>query len=294
MKFFYLYNMNKSYTTRLTFLGTGTSQGVPMIGCGCPVCSSTDAKDNRLRSSALIEHNGISILIDAGPDFRQQLLRANICNMDAIILTHEHKDHTGGLDDVRAINYFENKSMPIYCESRVYKSLQREYSYAFSEYKYPGAPEFDVREITAEPFTVFPGDGFQKVGRMRQFAKPREQRELPEGASVLVTPIRVMHYKLPVFGYRIGDIAYITDGSQIDDAEFPKLKNLEVLVINTVRKEKHISHFSLQEAIDIAQRVGAKKSYLTHLSHQIGTYSQLLKELPAGIEPAYDGLVVDV
>ncbi|MFA6335374.1 MAG: MBL fold metallo-hydrolase [Bacteroidales bacterium] len=283
-----------SYTTRLTFLGTGTSQGVPMIGCGCPVCTSADTRDNRLRSSALIEHNGLSILIDAGPDFRQQLLRENICDLDAILLTHEHKDHTGGLDDVRAINYFANKALPIYCEGRVFRSLEREYAYAFSEYRYPGAPEFDIRQIDTEPFVIYHENGFHRSGKVRQYAKIQEPREVPENASVLVTPIRVMHYKLPVLGYRIGDIAYITDGSKIDDTEFVKLKNLEVLVINTVRKERHISHFSLQEAIDVAQRVGARKSYLTHLSHQIGTHSQLLKELPAEIEPAYDGLVVTV
>ena len=258
-----------SYTTRVTFLGTGTSQGIPMIGCKCPVCTSEDFRDNRLRSSVLVEHNGLSILIDAGPDFRQQLLRADISDLDAILLTHEHKDHTGGLDDVRAINYFSKKALPIYCEVRVKKSLEQEYAYAFSEYRYPGAPQFDVRIIDDEPFVIG-----------------------PENGSVIVTPIRVKHYTLPVLGFRIGDIAYITDANKIDEEEYSKLKNLEVLVINTVRKQRHISHFSLQEAIDVAQRIGAKKSYLTHLSHQIGTHAQLSIELPDGILAAYDGLVI--
>lgn len=271
MKISYLYDMKMSYTTKMTFLGTGTSQGIPVIGCGCEICRSKDIRDNRFRSSVLIEHNGLSILIDAGPDFRQQLLRADICDLDAILLTHEHKDHTGGLDDIRAINYFGNKALPIYCEDRVKKSLEREYSYAFSEYKYPGAPEFDVRVIDEESFVI-----------------------CREKASVLITPIRVMHYKLPVLGYRIGDIAYITDANKIEEKEYAKLKNLGILVINTVRKERHISHFSLQEAIDVAKRVGAKKSYLTHLSHQIGTHVKLSEELPEGIEAAYDGLIITV
>ena len=258
-----------SYTTRVTFLGTGTSQGIRMIGCKCPVCTSDDFRDNRLRSSVLVEHKGLSILIDAGPDFRQQLLRADISDLDAILLTHEHKDHTGGLDDVRAINYFSKKALPIYCEARVKKSLELEYAYAFSEYRYPGAPQFDVRIIDAEPFVI---------GH--------------DNASVTVTPIRVKHYTLPVLGFRIGDIAYITDANKIDEEEYSKLKNLDVLVINTVRKQRHISHFSLQEAIDVAQRIGAKNSYLTHLSHQIGTHAQLSTELPDGIQAAYDGLVI--
>ncbi|MFA5850666.1 MAG: MBL fold metallo-hydrolase [Bacteroidales bacterium] len=258
-----------SYTTRVTFLGTGTSQGIPMIGCKCPVCTSEDIHDNRLRSSVLVEHNGLSILIDAGPDFRQQLLRADVCNLDAILLTHEHKDHTGGLDDVRAINYFSKKELPIYCEARVKKSLEQEYAYAFSEYRYPGAPQFDVRIIDAEPFVIGHDDDI-----------------------LTVTPIRVKHYTLPVLGFRIGDIAYITDANKIDEEEYSKLKNLEVLVINTVRKQRHISHFSLQEAIDVAQRIGAKNSYLTHLSHQIGTHAQLSTELPDGIHAAYDGLLL--
>jgi phosphoribosyl 1,2-cyclic phosphate phosphodiesterase len=270
MKNSYLYYMKESYTTRLTFLGTGTSQGVPIIGCGCDVCKSSDNKDKRLRSSAFIEQNGLRILIDAGPDFRQQLLRENIGSVDAILLTHEHKDHTGGLDDVRAINYITRKALPVYCEERVFKSLQREYSYAFSEYKYPGIPEFDIRVIGEEPFFI---------GRDN---------------NVEVIPIRAYHYKLPVLGYRIGNIAYITDANRIEDDQYAKLKGVEVFVINTVRHQRHISHFSLSEAIEVAQKVGAPISYLTHLSHQIGTHSDLLKELPAGIEPAYDGLVITI
>jgi len=264
--------MEISNETKLIFLGTGTSQGIPVIGCKCPVCSSMDQKDKRLRSSALIEHGGLNILIDAGPDFRQQLLRENIGTLDAILLTHEHKDHTGGLDDVRAINYLTKKALPIYCEQRVKSSLEMEYSYAFSEYKYPGAPEFDMKIIDERPFEV--------------------TSRLDPQKRVTVTPIRVMHYKLPILGYRIGNIAYITDANRVDDQEFSKLQGLEVLVVNTIRKQHHISHFSLQEAIDFAQRVGAKNSYLTHLSHQMPIHEELEKELPEGISQAYDGLKV--
>ncbi|NCB96854.1 MAG: MBL fold metallo-hydrolase [Bacteroidia bacterium] len=260
--------------TKLTFLGTGTSQGIPVIGCHCPVCSSSDQKDKRLRSSALIEHHGLKILIDAGPDFRQQLLREGVDNLDAILITHEHKDHTGGLDDVRAINFLTKKALPIYCEDRVKKSLEMEYSYAFSEYKYPGAPEFDIRVIDENPFEV--------VSR----SDPSKR--------VSVIPIRVLHYKLPILGYRINNIAYITDANRVDESELAKLRGLDVLVVNTVRKQRHISHFSLNEAIAFAQLVGAKRSFLTHLSHQMPVYSELEKELPEGINQAYDGLTLNI
>ncbi len=252
---------------QLTFLGTGTSQGVPVIGCNCKVCSSSNPKDKRLRSSVLIEHQHKRILIDAGPDFRQQLLRENIDNIDAILLTHEHKDHTGGLDDVRAINYLTRKPLAIYCEKRVYESLRHEYSYAFTERKYPGVPEFDIRIIENTPFFI---------------------------ENIQITPIRVIHYKLPVLGFRIGGITYITDANYIAPDELEKIKGSNILIINTIRKEKHISHFSLEEALQVALKSGIQEVYLTHLSHQIGTHEELNNQLPEGINASYDGLKVSI
>ena len=252
-------------TTKLTFLGTGTSQGVPMIGCGCKVCHSKDPRDQRLRSSVLVEHEGLTILVDAGPDFRQQMLRSGVTHLDAIILTHDHKDHTGGLDDIRAFNYLEKKASQIYCEKYVEESLRMEYSYAFAEVKYPGAPEWDVHIIDEKPFRI---------------------------NGVEIVPIRGMHYKLPVLGFRFGNIAYCTDMNHIPEEEFSKLEGLDHFIINTVRYGKHISHFSLEEAVAIAQKVGAKHSWLTHLSHQLPCYIDLASELPEGISPAYDGLVI--
>ena len=248
---------------RLTFLGTGTSQGVPMIGCNCEVCKSSDPRDKRLRASVFIEYEGLKILVDAGPDFRQQLLREDICSVDAILLTHNHKDHTGGLDDIRAFNYFDKKATDIYCEKYVEESLRQEYSYAFAEVKYPGAPEWNVHDIDENPFCI---------------------------NGVKIIPIRGKHYKLPVLGYRFGDIAYCTDMNHIADEEFEKLKGLDHFIINCVRRGRHISHFSLEGALEVAQKVGAEHTWLTHLSHQLPKYEELLKELPEGVEPAYDGL----
>lgn len=253
-------------TTKLTFLGTGTSQGVPMIGCGCEVCQSNDPRDQRLRASVLVEHEGLTILVDAGPDFRQQMLRAGVTHLDAIILTHNHKDHTGGLDDIRAFNYLEKKASQIYCEKYVEDSLRMEYSYAFEEIKYPGAPEWDVHIIDEKPFCI---------------------------NGVEIIPIRGMHYKLPVLGFRFGNIAYCTDMNHIPEEEFSKLEGLDHFIINTVRYGKHISHFSLEEAVAVAQKVGAKHSWLTHLSHQLPCHTDLAAELPEGILPAYDGLTIE-
>ena len=250
---------------RLTFLGTGTSQGVPMIGCSCEVCKSTDPRDNRLRASAFVEYEGLRILIDAGPDFRQQLLREGIGSVDAILLTHNHKDHTGGLDDIRAFNYFDKKATDIYCEKYVEDSLRQEYSYAFAEIKYPGAPEWNVHNIDENPFRI---------------------------NGVEIIPVRGKHYKLPVLGYRFGNVAYCTDMNHIADEEFEKLKGLEHFIINCVRRGRHISHFSLEGALEVAKRVGARHTWLTHLSHQLPKYEELLKELPDGVEPAFDGLQI--
>ncbi|MBQ7773097.1 MAG: MBL fold metallo-hydrolase [Bacteroidales bacterium] len=260
---------------KITFLGTGTSQGIPMIGCSCKVCTSSDPKDNRLRTSALVEHNGFRILIDCGPDFRQQMLRENISDLDAVILTHQHKDHTGGLDDIRAFNYFRKEAFPIYAEEIVQESLKMEYYYAFSEYKYPGVPDYILHTIDEKPFTI--------------------TKKLPDNSTstLEITPIRVFHYRLPILGFRIGNMAYITDGSRIPEEELAKLKGVELFIINTVRHEKHISHFSLPEALEIIRKVGAPRNFLTHMSHQLGRHEELCAILPEKVKPAYDGLTLE-
>lgn len=284
---------------RLTFLGTGTSQGVPMIGCGCEVCKSPDSRDKRLRASAFVEYGGLNILVDAGPDFRCQMLRAGISHLDAILLTHNHKDHTGGLDDIRAFNYLEGLPAEIYCEKYVEDSLRQEYSYAFTEKKYPGAPEWHIHLIDEYTFTVYPDNG--KDGRLewipgKGYVHISGAGQLPDNGTarrVEIIPIRGMHYKLPVLGFRFGNIAYCTDMNFIPESEFSKLQGLEHFVINCVKRGHHISHFSLEEAIATARKVGARHSWLTHLSHQLPRYSDLCGELPDGILPAYDGLVIE-
>ncbi|MDR1406049.1 MAG: MBL fold metallo-hydrolase [Prevotellaceae bacterium] len=250
---------------RLTFLGTGTSQGIPVISCHCGVCCSTDARDKRLRTSALFEVDGVTILADAGPDFRQQLLRAQVTRLDGILLTHEHKDHVGGLDDVRALNYTSGKPVDVYAETRVQQALKREYAYAFAKDKYPGVPEFNLITIDENPFAV-------------------------KGIAVL--PIRVQHYRLPVLGFRIGNVAYITDASRIDSREKEKLRNLDILTLNVIRRTPHLSHFSLPEALALAEELQPKQLYLTHLSHQIERHAELAASLPPSTAPAYDGLTV--
>lgn len=250
---------------RLEFLGTGTSQGVPMIGCSCEVCSSSDPRDKRLRASVMVDYCGKRFLVDAGPDFRQQMLRAGVSHVDAILLTHNHKDHTGGLDDIRAFNYLEKSATQIYCEKYVEESLRKEYSYAFAEEKYPGAPEWEVHLIDDKPFCI---DGVE------------------------IIPIRGKHFTLPVLGYRFGNIAYCTDMNRIPDEEYSKLEGLEHFIINCVRRGRHISHYSLEGALEVAARVGARHTWLTHLSHQLPRYEELIEELPEGVEPAYDGLVI--
>ena len=279
---------------RLTFLGTGTSQGVPMIGCGCKVCSSSDFRDKRLRASALVDYCGMRILIDAGPDFRQQILREGISHLDAILLTHNHKDHTGGLDDIRAFNYLERRASEIFCEKYVEDSLRLEYGYAFAETKYPGAPEWHVHNIDHRPFVIRCGGPTEilswESGKGYSYSTVDLDEEI---RTAEVIPVRGMHYKLPVLGYRFGNIAYCTDMNYIPEEEFEKLHDLDHFVINCVKHGKHISHYSLEEAIEVAQRVGAKHTWLTHLSHQLPSYEELACQLPDGILPAYDGLIIE-
>ena len=248
---------------KITFLGTGTSQGIPVIACDCPVCTSADLKDNRLRSSVLIETQGISFVIDSGPDFRQQMLREKVKKLDAILFTHEHKDHISGADDVRSYNWIYKKPMEIYAEERVLKAIQHEYSYVFAEDKYPGIPEMNLNVIENKPFDLL---------------------------GVKVIPVRGIHHKLPVFGYRMKDFAYLTDINFVDDEELNKLKDLEVLVVSALRKRKHISHFNLDEALDFVKKVNPKKAYLTHISHYMGFHQEVNKELPDHVSLAYDGL----
>ena len=279
---------------KLTFLGTGTSQGVPMIGCGCDVCRSSDPRDKRLRASVLVDYEGLRILVDAGPDFRQQMLREGVSHLDAILLTHNHKDHTGGLDDIRAFNYLEKRASEIYCEKYVEDSLRMEYGYAFEETKYPGAPEWHVHNIDQRPFTLRSGGPTEilswESGKGYTYSTVNLDEEVK---TAEVIPIRGMHYKLPVLGYRFGNIAYCTDMNYIPEEEFEKLHGLDHFVINCVKHGKHISHYSLEEAVAVAQRVGAKHSWLTHLSHQLPRYDELASQLPEGILPAYDGLVIE-
>lgn len=296
---------------KLTFLGTGTSQGVPIIGCHCEVCRSTDPRDKRLRSAALVEYGGLTILVDAGPDFRMQMLREDVRHLDAILLTHNHMDHTGGLDDVRALNYIDRKAVHIYCEEKVLNTLKIMYGYAFAEKKYPGSPEWRIHLIDDKPFAVAPVEGGELVwmhdqGYCMQMPDGSvipcggdivttaevPSPEILEAGGVEIIPIRGYHDKMPVLGFRFGDIAYITDMSSIPEEEFSKLKGLKHLTLNTVSYRPHHSHFSLDEAVEIARRVGAGHTWLTHLSHTFPKHELFEKALPDGIAPAYDGLVI--
>ncbi len=251
---------------KITFLGTGTSQGVPVIACDCNICHSSDTHDKRLRTSLLLEKDDATLVFDAGPDFRQQMLRENVTRLDAIILTHEHKDHIAGLDDVRAFNYKSQDAIDIYSEDRVQKVIKKEYSYVFSEYQYPGVPKMRLNPIPESGFSV---------------------------KNIEIIPIRVFHYRLPVYGFRIGNFAYITDANYVPEESKEKLYGVKYLVVNALRKEKHISHFSLREAIDFIREISPKKAYITHISHQMGLHAQVTKELLPGITLAYDGLSLD-
>ena len=252
---------------KLTILGSGTSQGVPVIACDCQVCQSKDPKDNRTRTSALIHINGENHVIDSGPDFRIQMLRENIKSLKSVIFTHEHKDHIAGLDDVRAFNYKEKREMNVYASERVKEALLREYHYIFSDDKYPGVPNVNMSIYNNNTFEI--------------------------DKNIRIDPIEVLHYKLPIFGFRIGDITYITDAKTIAESEKQKIYGSTTLIINALRKEPHISHFNLDEALQFIQEVKPKKAYLTHLSHLFGKHKEIEKELPENVFLAYDGLTLD-
>lgn len=251
----------------ITFLGTGTSSGVPMIGCECAVCTSADKKDKRLRPSILVRSKTTSVVVDTTPDFRYQMLREKVKKLDAILFTHPHKDHIAGLDDVRAFNFFYKPVMPVYANSLTEEAIKKDFAYAFADKKYPGVPELGLNTITNEDFIV--GD-------------------------IPIKPITVWHLKMPVLGFRFGDFTYITDANRIDDAEKNMIRSSKVVVLNALRKQHHVSHFTLDEAIDIIKELEIPEAYFTHISHQLGKHKEVENELPSGIHLAYDGLVVEM
>ncbi len=256
-----------SSSMRITFLGTGTSQGVPIIACPCEVCQSSDPRDKRLRSSIHIQTRDTSLVIDSGPDFRQQMLRAKVLTLDGLIFTHGHKDHTAGFDDIRAFNYVQQRDMEVYCDERVEWVLKKDYDYVFAAEKYPGVPQANLHIIDNNAFEV-------------------------NGVKIL--PIEVLHYKLPVFGFRIGDFTYITDANHISDTEKEKIKGSKVLVLNALRRKEHISHFTLDQAIELARELNCHQTYFTHISHQLGKHQEVIKELPENINLAYDELTIEL
>lgn len=251
---------------KITFLGTGTSGGVPMIGCSCHVCSSQNEKDKRLRSSILVESNETTLVVDTTPDFRTQILRENIKKLDAVIFTHPHKDHVAGLDDVKAFNYFQKKPIDIYANELTQEALKREFSYIFADKKYPGIPSINLHTISDKTFMV--GD-------------------------IPVTPILVYHLNMPVLGFRFGNFTYITDANRIDDTEKQKIIGTDTLVLNALRKQPHISHFNLQEAIDLGNDLNIPNAYFTHISHQLGTHEEINNLLQPNRQLAWDGLKLE-
>ncbi|WP_400190480.1 MBL fold metallo-hydrolase [Hymenobacter sp. B81] len=254
---------------QVTFLGTGTSQGVPVIGCHCEVCRSLDFRDQRLRVSVHLQVQGRSIIIDSGPDFRQQVLRARIGHLDALVFTHEHKDHTAGMDDIRAYNFKQQQDMPVYAEPRVLEQLRREYAYIFAEKRYPGVPQVQTHAILSDT-TAFEVEGIE------------------------FQPIRALHYKLPVLGFRVGGFSYVTDANHLSAESRERLRGSEVLVLNALRHEPHISHFSLAEALEVIEDVQPRQAYLTHISHLLGKHREVEMTLPPHVQLAYDGLRLEV
>ena len=252
----------------ITFLGTGTSQGIPVIACDCVVCQSADPRDNRTRSSILISVNGENYVVDTGPDFRAQMLRENVKSLRAVLFTHEHKDHVAGMDDVRAFNFKEKRDMEIFCSERVEEALVREFYYVFESIKYPGVPSVNVNRIENNAFM------------------------LPCGERII--PVEVMHYKMPVLGFRIKDFTYITDAKTVEDSEVEKVKGSRVLVVNALRKNEHISHFNLDEALDFIEKINPEMAYLTHISYLFDSHEEIERDLPKNVRVAYDGLKINL
>lgn len=252
----------------VTFLGTGTSQGVPVIACDCHVCESNDLKDKRLRSSIMISKGGRNYVVDSGPDFRQQMLRHKVKTLSAILFTHEHKDHVAGMDDVRAFNFREERDMEVFCSERVEEALYREFKYIFEANPYPGIPKVNVNLINKEPFEV--------------------------DDQLNVIPIEVLHYKLPVLGFRFGDFTYITDAKTVSKEEREKIKGSKVLVVNALRLEEHLSHFNLEEALEFIREMTPERAYLTHISHLFGRHEEIKDMLPDNVYVAYDGLTIEI
>lgn len=250
----------------ITFLGTGTSSGVPMIACACEVCSSADSKDKRLRSSILVQSTETTIVVDTTPDFRYQMLRTHVSKLDAVLFTHPHKDHVAGLDDIRAFNYFQQQAIAVYANQLTQEALKREFSYVFAEKKYPGIPEIDLLDMEDQTFLV--GD-------------------------IPVTPVNVWHLRMPVLGFRFGNFTYITDANRIEETEMKKIAGSDVLVLNALRHTPHISHFSLPEAIAVSDDIKARTTYFTHISHQLGLHEAVSSTLPAGKYLSYDSLVIN-
>lgn len=247
----------------VTFLGTGTSQGVPVIACNCNVCMSADYRDKRLRSALLVNTGKNIFVIDAGPDFRQQMLTHKVNRIDAVLITHGHKDHIGGLDDVRAYNYFMKKPVDVYAQEIVHEVVKSDFYYAFGDDKYPGVPDINLNKVGETPFFI-------------------------NGDKII--PIEVMHHRLPVKAYRIGNFTYITDTNFISDAELEKVKGSEIVVINALRRRQHVSHFTLEQALEVLEKIKPQRAYLTHISHQLGMHAEVEKELPAYVKAAFDGL----
>ena len=252
---------------KITFLGTGTSQGVPVIGCRCEVCQSLDFRNKRLRTSIHVEISGQSFVVDTGPDFRQQMLRENVERLDAVLFTHAHRDHTAGLDDVRAYNFMQNSDMPVYGRQEVLDQLKMEFAYAFTKDAYPGLPRITLNQIDERPFAV---------------------------NGVPITPLPVLHLRLPVLGFRFGNFSYITDANIIPEETLGRLKGTEVLVLNALQIESHVSHFNLSEALDMIDRIKPAKAYLTHISHKLGLHGAVEKKLPGNVSLAYDGLQIEL